>query len=114
MAVALRGALATQVVSHADRGCQYTSERLARSPIITTWLVRSGAKVCAWDNAAAESFWATMKVERHNRHLWTTRAAAKLAVDDWIERVYTEADATRLWARSAQRRNVRRGEPDHG
>jgi Integrase core domain len=37
---------------------------------------------------AAESFWATMKVEFYDRYLWPTRAAAKLAVGDWIERVY--------------------------
>ena len=43
--------------------------------------------VC-WDNAAAESFWATLKVEFYDRYLWPTRAAAKLAVGDWIERVY--------------------------
>lgn len=41
-----------------------------------------------WDNAAAELFWATIKVEFYNRYLWPTKAAAKLAVGDWIERVY--------------------------
>jgi putative transposase len=29
-----------------------------------------------------------MKVEFYDRYLWPTRAAAKLAVGDWIERVY--------------------------
>ena len=41
-----------------------------------------------WDNAAAESFWATLKVEFYDRYLWSTKAAARLAVGDWIERVY--------------------------
>ncbi|POX71152.1 hypothetical protein C3475_22480, partial [Mycobacterium kansasii] len=36
----------------------------------------------------AESFWATLKVEFYDRCLWPTKAAAKLAVGDWIERVY--------------------------
>jgi hypothetical protein len=36
----------------------------------------------------AESFWATLEVECYDRYLWPTRAAAKLAVGDWIERVY--------------------------
>ena len=40
------------------------------------------------NNAAAESFWATMKVEFYDRYLWPSRAAAKRAVGDWIERVY--------------------------
>lgn len=41
-----------------------------------------------WDNAAAESFWATSKVEFYDRSLWPTKAAAKVAVGDWIEQVY--------------------------
>ena len=40
------------------------------------------------NNAAAESFWATLKVEFYDRYLWPSRAAATLAVGDWIERVY--------------------------
>jgi hypothetical protein len=40
------------------------------------------------DNAQDESFWATLKVEFYDRYLWPTRAAAKVAVGDWIERVY--------------------------
>jgi len=39
-------------------------------------------------NAAADSFWATLKVEFYDRHLGPTRTAAKLAVGDWIERIY--------------------------
>ncbi|MGB8387933.1 integrase core domain-containing protein [Mycobacterium sp.] len=40
------------------------------------------------DNAQQESFWATLKVEFYDRYLWPTKAAAKVAVGDWIERVY--------------------------
>ena len=54
-----------------------------------TRLVRSvGRTVVCWDNAAAESFWATLKVEIYNRYAWPTTAAAKLAVGNCIERVY--------------------------
>jgi putative transposase len=88
MAVAMRGEIAQQVILHADRGCQYTSAQLA-------WfarehnLVRSvGSTAVCWDNAQAESFWATLKVEFYDRYLWSTKAAAKLAVGDWIERIY--------------------------
>ncbi len=56
-------------------------------PAATIWHVRSGARVC-WDNAATESFWTTLKVEFYDRYLWTTKAAAKPAVGDWIERAY--------------------------
>jgi transposase InsO family protein len=30
----------------------------------------------------------TLKVEFYDRYVWPTKAAAKLAVGDWIERVY--------------------------
>jgi len=88
MAVAMRGGLVDTVTLHADRGCQYTSgqlARFAREHHLARSVGRTG--VC-WDNAAAESFWATLKVEFYDRYLWPTRAAAKLAVGDWIERVY--------------------------
>ena len=47
-----------------------------------------------WDNAQQESFWATLKVEFYNRYRWPTKAAAKVAVGHWIERVTTDADVT--------------------
>ncbi len=88
MAVVMRGQLADEVIMHADRGCQYTSAQLARFAAKHN-LVRSvGRTGVCWDNAAAESFWATLKVEFYDRYLWPTKAAAKLAVGDWIERVY--------------------------
>ncbi len=88
MAVAMRGELAEEVILHAHRGCQYTSAQLARFAGRHN-LVRSvGRTAVCWDNAQAESFWATMKVEAYDRYLWPAKAAAKLAVGDWIERVY--------------------------
>lgn len=88
MAVTMRGRLADEVVLHADRGCQYTSAQLARFASEHN-LVRSvGRTAVCWDNAQHESFWATLKVEFYDRYLWPTRAAARLAVGDWIERVY--------------------------
>ena len=88
MAVAMREDLAEQVILHADRGCQYTSAQLARFAREHN-LVRSvGRTAVCWDNAQAESFWATLKVEFYDRYLWPTKTGAKLAVGDWIERVY--------------------------
>jgi len=49
---------------------------------------RDRAQWTTRDNSAAESLWATLKVEFYDRYLWPSRAAAKLAVGDWIERVY--------------------------
>ena len=88
MAVAMRGELAEQVILHADRGCQYTSAQLARFARDHNLLRSVGRTAVCWDNAQAESFWATLKVEFYDRYLWPTKAAARLAVGDWIERVY--------------------------
>jgi putative transposase len=75
------------VIGHVGLGGQYI--RPARAVRARPQLARSvgGTAVC-WDNAAAESFWARLKVEFHNRCLWPTKLAAKLAVVDGIERVY--------------------------
>jgi transposase InsO family protein len=73
---------------HADRGCQYTSAQLARFTHEHNVVRSVGRTAVCWDNAQAESFWATLKVEFYGRYLWLTKAAAKLAVADWIERVY--------------------------
>ncbi|EID14344.1 integrase catalytic subunit [Mycobacterium xenopi RIVM700367] len=88
MAVAMRGELAEQVVLHADRGCQYTSAQLARFAREHNLARSVGRTAVCWDNAQQESFWATLKVEFYDRYLWPTKTAAKLAVGDWIERVY--------------------------
>lgn len=88
MAVAMRSVLPERVILHADRGTQYTSgqlARFARRHDIAQSVGRTG--VC-WDNAQAESFWSTMKSEFYNRYTWPTKKAARIAVGDWIERVY--------------------------
>jgi transposase InsO family protein len=88
MAVAMRGQLAEQVVLHADRGCQSTSAQLARFARGHNLARSVGRTGVCWDNAQHELFWGTLKVEFYDRYLWPTKAAAKLAVGDWIERVY--------------------------
>ncbi|WP_110767524.1 IS3 family transposase, partial [Mycolicibacterium mucogenicum] len=88
MAIALRGPLPEKVIFHADRGCQYTSAQLARFARENNLLRSVGRTGVCWDNAATESLWATLKVEFYDRRLWPTKAAARLAVGDWIERVY--------------------------
>jgi transposase InsO family protein len=88
MAVTMRGETAEQVILHADRGCQYTSAQLARFAREHNVVRPVGRTAVCWDNAQAESFWATLKVEFYDRHLRPTKIAAKLAVGDWIERVY--------------------------
>jgi putative transposase len=88
MAITLRGALPAKVVFHADRGTQYASAQIAAFATnngITRSMGRTG--VC-WDNAMAESFFATLKTEFYYRRVWPTRARAKLEVGAWIEDRY--------------------------
>ena len=52
---------------------------------MTCSMSRSGD---CWDNAAMESFFSTLKIERTNRTNYQTRAEAKADVFDYIERFY--------------------------
>lgn len=73
------------LVHHTDRGCQYTAQayqaRLAAHGI-TCSMSRSGDCL---DNAVAESFFATLKAELVDVQIWPTRAAARLAIFEWVE-----------------------------
>jgi putative transposase len=87
-AVALRGELPQKVIFHADRGTQYTSQQLADACTELPVLQSIGQTGVCWDNAAAESFWSTLKTEFYNRRYWSTKTEARLAVGAWIEQRY--------------------------
>jgi putative transposase len=87
-AVVLRGELPDKVIFHADRGTQYTSRQLADACADLPVLQSVGRTGVCWDNAAAESFWSTLKTEFYNRRAWPTKAEARLAVGAWIEERY--------------------------
>jgi transposase InsO family protein len=87
-AVVLRGALPGKVIFHADRGTQYTSQQLADACAELPVLQSVGRTGVCWDNAAAESFWSTVKTELYDRRYWPTKAEARLAVGAWIEERY--------------------------
>jgi putative transposase len=84
-AVATRGGHVDSVIFHSDRGCQYTSaeygEQCERLGVIQSM----GATGVCWDNAAAESFFGSLKRELAHRQRWATRAEARRAVIRWIE-----------------------------
>jgi putative transposase len=79
---------AAGLLVHTDRGSQYASHayrRLAEDFAITMSMSRKGN---AWDNAAMESFFKTLKVERVYQVRYDTRAQARLDIVDWIEGFY--------------------------
>lgn len=75
-------------VMHTDRGTQYTSDEYIRNANqlgIRRSLGKTG--VC-WDNAWAESFNGTLKVERVYRTQYPTRAHARIDITRYIELRY--------------------------
>ncbi len=76
------------LVFHSDRGTQYTSSeyrRLLEANDMAQSLSRPGQ---CWDNAVAESFFATLKTELIDGRSWATRAQARRAVFEFIEVFY--------------------------
>ena len=76
------------LLHHSDQGSQYTSEafqRLMTDNGITCSMSRSGN---VWDNAAMESFFSSLKIERIRGKIYRTRDQARADVFDYIERFY--------------------------
>jgi transposase InsO family protein len=76
------------VIFHSDRGCQYTSSQYARLADQLGVRLSVGRKGQCWDNAVAESFFATIKTELLDRQSWPTRTHAHKAIFSWIEGWY--------------------------
>jgi len=76
------------LLHHTDRGVQYAAtdyrELLAHHKLISSMSRRANC----YDNAVAESFFATLKWELLARYQWPTRAAAKTAIFEYIEAWY--------------------------
>jgi transposase InsO family protein len=89
---ALRQALARRAIRrgllhHSDRGVQYASERyqaVLRHYGVRASMSRTGN---CWDNSVVESFFSTLKTELQPVR-WATRAEARAALADYIERFY--------------------------
>jgi transposase InsO family protein len=75
---------AAGVIFHSDRGCQYTSAAFADLAGDCQVSLSVGRKGQCWDNAVAESFFASLKGELTDTRAWPTRAAACRAVVEYI------------------------------
>lgn len=76
------------LIFHSDRGCQYASHdyrELMQCHGIQASMSRKG---CCYDNAAAESFFHSLKVEEVHRHYYRTRDQAQRAIFRYIEAFY--------------------------
>ena len=75
-------------IFHSDRGAQYTSGDYAKLAASKNVALSIGRKGQCWDNAVAESFFATIKRELIDTRPWPTRHGLRRAVFDWIEGWY--------------------------
>lgn len=89
MAVKQRS-ITKELIFHSDRGSQYASYRFTN--IIKgydgTVKLSMGRKGNCWDNAVAESFFKSLKVEWVYKHSYDYRSEAELSIFQWVETWY--------------------------
>ncbi len=83
-----RGLVNPGAVFHSDRGSQYTSAVMA--DFLTSYDMRAsmGRVGVCWDNAVAESFFASLKKELVHRTFYPTHEVARHEVSKYIEDFY--------------------------
>jgi putative transposase len=76
------------LIAHSDRGSQYASRDFRNLLDQHHVLSSMSAKGNCYDNAAMESFWATLKSELGIKKPFNTKEEARLAIFDYIEVFY--------------------------
>lgn len=78
----------SSVIHHSDQGSQYTSLAFGKRCAEMNVKPSMGTVGDAYDNAMAESFFASLECELIDRRIWKTKTEARLAVFTWIEAWY--------------------------
>jgi putative transposase len=78
----------TGLIHHSDQGSQYVSLAFGQKARDAGIAVSMGSRGDCFDNAVAESFFATLKKELVRRRSWPTRRELQSAVFDYIESFY--------------------------
>lgn len=76
------------LIHHSDQGSQYVALGFGQQARDAGIAVSMGSKGDAYDNAVAESFFATLKKELVHRQSWPSRRDLSSAVFDYIEAFY--------------------------
>ena len=76
------------LLHHSDRGSQYASGDYQRALAAQAMVCSMSRRGECWDNAVAESFFATVKVELVHEATWRTRTEARAALFEYIELFY--------------------------
>ena len=90
-AVQTRGSSPSGLLHHSDRGCQYTSTEFRHRLKLRGITASMSRRANCYDNAAMESFWATLKAECFAGSIPTTRSQARSLLFDYIETFYNPA-----------------------
>ena len=76
------------VIHHSDQGCQYTALAFGQRCEAMGVRPSRGTVGDAYDNAMAESFFATLECELLDRHRFRTQAEARVAIFRYLEGWY--------------------------
>jgi putative transposase len=76
------------LVHHSDQGSQYVSLAFGQTARAAGIAQSMGSRGDCFDNAVAESFFATLKKELVNRRPWPTKAELRSEIFDYIEIFY--------------------------
>ncbi len=76
------------LIHHSDQGSQYVSLVFGHTARKAEIALSMGATGDAYDNALAETFFATLKKELVNRRSWPTRRELSRAAFDYVETFY--------------------------
>jgi putative transposase len=76
------------LVHHSDQGSQYVSLAFGQTARAAGIAQSMGSRGDCFDNAVAESFFATLKKELVNRRPWPTKAELRSEIFDYIETFY--------------------------
>ncbi len=76
------------LIHHSDQGSQYVSLGFGQAARDAGIAISMGSKGDAYDNAVAESFFATIKKELIHRRSWPSRRELSSAVFEYIEAFY--------------------------
>ena len=77
-----------EVIHHFDQGRQYSSVAFGKCCKQMGVRLSMGSVGDAYDNAMAESFFASLECEFINRRTWKSKAQARMEVFRWIEAWY--------------------------
>lgn len=78
-----------ELIFHSDRGIQYACQEFTKILRANKLVIQSmSRKGNCWDNAVAESFFKTIKVEWIYGHNFKNREQAQLSIFEWIESWY--------------------------